>query len=347
MSEDKQISVMTAFTKIDLHLEDRRDKATIETVSKAVAELVAYSRDQLKNRSNSIKSEHDKIMSKYTGDIAKVFEVVWFKVMKVYGAYKDEDTRNWKLAKEMHEANEKELGTHSVSVVYNSYLLSLHRLMYPHYKARLRWILSKDNREYNNELATKLKQIYMKKMSIESGNEINNSSDMEALRIVRGNSNNGIENLVDAKEFYLEVIEPICDLLVETDFWFESINHKKSKYYVEPTTDTESPNITSLENLFAQAIATKETVTKDAIDTNRKGIYEAMQKRGKFDGSLEDFKKEYPNPSERRATIINELLKHLESLVKPFPDAINKKKIKQFENFLKNKKKRIFNYNTY
>ncbi|MHA1663919.1 MAG: hypothetical protein ACTSVR_11765 [Candidatus Thorarchaeota archaeon] len=306
-------------------------------MNQLAVEAVLYSRNKLNNRSNSIEIQHDRTVAKLSPEVAEIFSAIWFRVTDVWLCYKSEDDKDFTRATETHHENLSELQpkldnlSHGI-VVYESYMASMELVMKKHSKEwrQMKW------KQYSNQnvnqpqldLAEQLKRIYMNQMSLDTQEDIENVADMFDLKVFD----------MDAQEFFSDVVEPICDALPSLNGAYVKIDadtFEVTSQYGEPTFN-QSPDVSSLPNLFAHALAVHSVVAPNAVDTNRSGIYETLVAMGKYVGSLEEFEAEHPSPKERKKKIVHELMHTVDTAIK-LRGGVSRTNRKLFEKFLMSK----------
>lgn len=286
-----------------------------------VVDIVLESHKEAKGKksveSSGFKAQHDRTVATLDGADAEVFSAVWNASTTLVAMVRDKEFRDWNDIKTEYHQQRKLLQPTLKNLkqeieIYVSFVKVIEAVIFGN--APKQWQLMnmvqlpKQVNQPQLDMAEQLKQIYMSQMSIDAQEDIHTIDDMFDIYV---------DNM-DARSFYDDVVEPICDVLPSMNSCFIKIDHETfevSAEYVEPTFK-QFPDMSSLPNLFAQALAVHTIVVVDAIDNDRGGLYSAMVSRGIWDGSYQEFELAHPTPKERKEKIFHELLHTLGSAMR-------------------------------
>lgn len=315
----------------------------------SIAEIVLASKTKLNNRSNTPQKQHDRTIAELDEDDAKIFSSIWFRVIDVWRCYKDEDDRDWNKAKEIHWKNLDALQPTNKNLsdeilIYESYMDAMDLMLGKKYSSewkKIKWKKYNNRQNINQpqiDLATKLKRIYMKSMSDESGEAIHSVDDMDDIFIYLTNRITKDYNL-SAKDFYHAVIEPICDILPSMNSAFIKIDVETFEVSSShAVVGSENPNLSSLIELFEQSLrVNRDATTELKIDKNPKEVYESLVAIGVWTGGYNEFKEYHPTRKQRKEKIVHEIMHTLDCAIK-LRGGISKRNRNMFEQFLLNKR---------
>ena len=301
----------------------------------SITEIVLDSFKEMKGKksveSSGFKVQHDRTVETLVTNDAEVFSVVWNASAPLVAMVRDKEFRDWDEIKSKYHKQRKLLQPTLKNLkkeieIYKGFVDVMETVVVGNAPKKWQWMnmlqLLKQVNQPQLDMAEQLKQIYMSQMSMDVQKEIHTLDKMKDFDV----------DDMDAREFYTKVIEPICDVLPAMNGFFVKVDFdtfEVSAGFDEPIFK-QFPDMSSLPNLFAQALAVHTIVVGDAIDNDRGGMFDAMVARGTWNGSYQEFEVSHPTPKERKEKILHQLMHTIQCALRTDSDFYKTEYTKEF-----------------